>query len=240
MDTIAAETAGRDGPSTVGTVGCTIRPMRPADEADIRRIFRETLARGSAAPVDLGDLRPYEDLCLGWYLRFGEVLVVFDDGRIAGYLLACLDEGHHRAWQRRHALRWARSSLLQVATGRRRSDARRFVLLRLRDGLASWRGPARPPAYAHAHVNLEPHLRAGRIGPALARRMDALALTAGHTAWYGEMNRSADRHHRTLERRGVRIVDRRPSATFSWLAGEPTERLTLVREVRLPRTRAAA
>lgn len=237
MDITAAEAIG---PPHADTAGCTIRPMRPADEVEIRRIFRETLSCGTAATVDLGDLRAYEDLCLAWYLRFGEVLVVAEDGRIAGYLLACLDERSHRAWQRRHALRWAGSSLLQVATGRRRSDARRFVLLRLRDGLASWRAPARPPADAHAHVNLEPQLRAGRIGPALARRMDALALAAGHTAWYGEMNRPTDRHHHTLERRGVRVVARRPSATFSWLAGEPTERLTLVRRVPSPRMRAVA
>jgi len=240
MDTIAVEATGRDRPSPAGTVGSSIRSMQPADEVEIRRIFRQTLARGSAATVDLGDLRAYEDLCLDWYLRFGEVLVVVADGRVTGYLLACLDERRHRAWQRRHALRWATTSLLQVATGRRRSDARRFVLLRLRDGIGAWRDAAPPAADAHAHVNLEPQLRAGRVGPSLARRMDALALTAGHTAWYGEMNRPAARSHRTLERRGVHLVDRRSSATFSWLAGEPIERLTLVRQVRPRRTTAVA
>lgn len=240
MDTSATAAIGRNIPIPARTVGSTIRSLQPPDEVEIRRIFRETLCRGSAAPVDLGDLRRYEDLCLGWYLRFGAALVVVHDGRIAGYLLACLDERHHRSWQRWHALRWIRWALLQVAAGRRRSAASRFVLLRLRDGLASWRAPGRPPADAHAHINLEPQLRAGRIGPSLARRMDALTVAAGHTAWYGEMNRPSDRHHRTLERRGVRVVNRRSSATFSWLAGEPIERLTLVREVGSQRAKAPA
>lgn len=239
MDTIAPEAVGQDRPTRADTRGSTIRPMQPTDAVEIRRIFRETLSRTGTTPVQLGDLRSYEDLCLDWYLRFGEVLVVVHDDRVAGYLLACLDERHHRSWQRRRALRWAASSLLEVATGRRRAAARRFVLLRLRDGLTTWRHAAKPPADAHAHVNLEPQLRAGRIGPSLARRMDVLTLTAGLTAWYGEMNRPRERHHHTLERRGIRIVDRRPSATFSWLAGEPIERLTLVRQVRDRRTDAA-
>ncbi|MFP4310902.1 MAG: hypothetical protein ACLFS9_02825 [Nitriliruptoraceae bacterium] len=219
-------------PSSGGPPDTGIRPMRPGDEPDVRRLFRATLARGSAAPGGLGDLRAYEDLCLGWYLRAGTGLVVVEHGRIAGYLLACLDEADHRRWQRRHVARWVARSLAEVVTGRRRAQARRFVLLRLRDGLASARRAA-PPAPAHAHVNLEPQLRGGRTGQLLARRMDALAAAAGHRAWYAEMNRPAGRPHASLARRGVRVVGRVPSATFTWLAGGPIERITLVREVRL-------
>lgn len=209
--------------------------MRPEDEDDIRRIFRATLCRGRAAPRDIGDLAPYERLSLDWYLHHGRVEVVVDDGRVGGYLLACLDEPRLRAWQRRQAARWTTRMLVEVLTGRRRGDARRFVTLRLRDGWTAWRHASRPPASAHAHVNLDPSLRAGRIGPQLATTMDALVRAAGLDAWYGELNLPANRRLARLERAGAPVVHRYRSATFSWLAGEPIDHVVLLRTVGVPR-----
>jgi hypothetical protein len=50
------------------------RPLRPGDDRDIRRVFRATLAMGHPAPLGPGldrALRPYERLCLDWYLDGG-------------------------------------------------------------------------------------------------------------------------------------------------------------------------
>jgi hypothetical protein len=211
-----------------------IRAARPEDQVEIRRLFRATLLRGRSLPRSVGDLDAYESLCLDWYLRRGQAIVAVEDGRVQGYLLACLDELEHRRWVRRRALRWALVMAGEAVLGRRRGDARTFVRLRIRDAVHGWRQTPPAPFPAHAHVNLAPHLRSARIGPRLAAAMDDLAAAAGHDGWYGEMNVPAGRSFAALERLGVAVTHRQPSRTFTWLEGAPIERVTLARPVRQP------
>lgn len=197
----------------------------------MRALLRATLLRGRPMPAAVGDLERYTSLCLDWYLTRGHIIVAVADGTVQGYLLACLDEQDHRRWARRQALRWAAAMAWEVALGRRRGAARRFVWLRVRDALHGWRHAPPPPFDAHAHVNLAPSLRSARTGPQLARSMDELVAGTGLTGWYGELNVAEGRSLGVLERIGVTVAHRQPSRTFTWLEGTPIERITLVRAV---------
>lgn len=230
------EAQRRTETSRVGTPPIEVRTIRPGEDASIRALFHATLLRGRPMPATIGDLDRYTSLCLDWYLAHGQIIVAVEDGSVRGYLLACLDELDHRRWVRWQALRWAAIMAWEVASGRRRGDARRFVWLRIRDALHGWRHAPPPPFQAHAHVNLAPWLRSARTGPRLARAMDELVASVGLTGWYGELNVVEGRSLAVLERIGVTVAHRQPSRTFTWLENTPIERITLARPVPLPGT----
>lgn len=226
--------------SRAGTRSVEVRAIQPGEDAEIRALFHATLLRGRPMPATVGDLERYASLCLDWYLTRGHIIVAVEDDTVQGYLLACLDERDHRRWARWRALRWAAAMAWEVALGRRRGDARRFVWLRVRDALHGWRHAPPPPFDAHAHVNLAPSLRSARTGPHLARSMDELVAGTGLTGWYGELNVVEGRSLAVLERIGVTVAHRQPSRTFTWLEGTPIERITLARPVPLPGTAVGA
>lgn len=210
---------------------CVIRPLRPGDGLEVCRIFRATIVLGRPLGLHYADVVSYERLCLGWYLTTGRdhARVVEQDGEIVGYLLACLDQPAYESWARRHAVRWAARSLWRLATGRLGADARRFVRLRVEDGLDAWRHAAPPPFPAHAHLNLDAGVRDAGIGHRLAAEMDDMVEAAGLDGWYGEINVPAGGSLDALEREGVVVVHRMPSRTFSWLLGTPVHRATVAR-----------
>lgn len=206
-----------------------VRPLRAADEPHVRRIFRETVALGSPV-LPARELRAYEQLCLRWYLDHpAHSLVVEEDGAVRGYLLVCLDHDAQARWQRRRALRWGAGALGRVATGLARGDARRFVLHRVRDGLATVRDAPAPPHRAHAHVNLDPQLRGVSVGHTLVAAMDRMVADAGLDGWFGEMNWPASQSLEAIERAGAVVVHRQHNHTLSWLAGQPIDRATVAR-----------
>lgn len=208
-----------------------IRRLRPVEGLGVRRIFRETLLLGEPAGLVYAALRPYEDLCLGWYLTRGrdQVRVVEYEGAIAGYVLVCLDQDAFERWMRRAALRWLVESWTRAVTGRLDRAGRRFVRLRMRDGWARWRHGPPAPFAAHAHINLEPALRGAGIGQRLLAFVDRTVAQAGLPGWFGKMNLTADAQLDAIERVGGEIVHWMPNRTLTWLAGEPVRRATLAR-----------
>jgi hypothetical protein len=238
----ATRTAGRA--STTRLLARTDDPAlgdgRADDVAAIHRIFRATLVLGRPLPFHVPTIDAYAALCLDWYLEHGTVVLVDDADGVAGYLLACLDEAAHHRWLRRRAGGWTLRAIGAIACGRVRGDARRFVVARLRDGWSAWRHAPPSPFPAHAHVNLDPHLRAGAVGHHLAAEMDRLVADAGLEGWYGEMNVPEGRSLAAIERAGAIVVHRHPSRTFTWLLGRPVERATIARPLeRAVRGRAA-
>lgn len=212
-----------------------VSPLDPTHDAAVRQIFRDTLVRGDPLPFDLSGLNRYERLCLDWYLGPGRAAsaVLVDDDTVVGYVLVCVDEAGYRRWARLHGLRWAGQAIVGLLTRRYRGDAARFHRLRLLDGWRSWR--ARAPALVpmHIHFNIARSVRARGGGLRLVNHVDRLCRDRGLAGWYGELNVpcSAPGLVRTLVYYGGTIVHRRPSATFSWLLGEPVERLTVVRHL---------
>jgi hypothetical protein len=214
----------------------SIRPYQPIHEAAVRRIFRSTVALGAPLKFAYRDLARYEKLALDWYLdpanhraRRADAVVVVDNGFVRGYLLACLDQHHHDAWIRRAAIRWGMRALVRLPLQSR--DARRFVRLRVRDGLESARRPAPLPYPAHMHFNLDPGLRGALLGHHLVGWMDARVRAAGLAGYMGEINVPEGRSLRALEAAGARVIHRTPSHTFSWIAGRPVDRCLVAREV---------
>lgn len=219
------------------------RRLRSGDDAAIRRVFRATLALGHPAPFGASAeraLRPYERLCLGWYLNGGrEAACVLTAGnRVAGYALVCLDPAAFARWQRRAGVRVSAYVMPRLLARRYPDPIDRFYRLRLRDGWALWRHHEnRVDGLPHAHMNACDTM-GGLPGRLLADHVNAAVAAAGFPAWYGEMNARAGRRVAALSRWGAEIVARQPNLTLTWLAGAPVERLTVLR--RVPDHRAAA
>lgn len=230
-----------------------VRPLEAGDDAEIRRIFRQTVVLGRSAPFPLPDLDRYEHLCLGWYLDEGRpwaaVLVRTDDdapttaaagaapiaraggGPVVGYLLACPDTTAHARWLRRPALAFTARVLSGLAVGRYERPARTFWWLRLRDGWRSWREGIDAPMPMHVHLNLDPSVRATAAGRLLVDHADAVGRAHGLDGWFGEVNARAGHRAGALVRLGATVVHRTPNLTFSWVQGQPVERLTVVRHL---------
>jgi hypothetical protein len=221
LDT-AASRGGADG-------NVRIRPLRSGEEDEVRRIFRTTLLLGQPLPFEDRTLAGYSRLCLDWYLTRGMVLVADVDGQVRGYLLACLDQPSYERWSRRRAAIWGLRAAARIAFGACRGPARRFAWLRIRDGLATARSAPDAPMPAHAHLNLDPEIRAGATGHRLVAAMDAIVEAAGLPGWFGEMNVPPGRSLAAIERAGAVVVHRQPNRTFSWLLASPVERTTIVR-----------
>jgi hypothetical protein len=197
----------------------------------VRRIFRATLAMGRPLPFDHPVLGSYEALCLDWYLGpgAGSAVVAADpDGTVRGYLLGCLEQRGYERWARRAALRWLAATAALAATGRLRGPAVTFVRLRIADGLAGLRQPA-PPHDAHAHCNLDADVRDLGTGHRLAGAMDRMVEQAGLPGWSGELNVPAGGSLEALLRQGAVEHGRMRNRTFSWLLGQPVDRVTLER-----------
>jgi hypothetical protein len=218
-------------PASTTAAPLELRPIRPGEEAEVRRIFRATLLLGRPLPIDTADLGSYESLCLSWYLEHGEVVVAVQDGRVRGYLLACLDQGAFDRWARPRALRWGLRSAGRIAAGRCRGDARRFAWNRIRDGLSAWQHAPPPVFPAHAHLNLDPEVRGASTGHRLVAMMDDLVEAAGLPGWFGELNVPEGGSLAAIERAGAVVVHRQPNRTFSWLLGVPVERATIARSL---------
>ena len=211
------------------------RPLRSTDEHELRRVFRATIALGH--PVSLGAdfdgaLRPYERLCLEWYLRAGreQACVLRDGNRVVGYALVCLDPEAFARWQQHAGARFTAHVVPRLLARRYPASIRRFYRLRLRDGWDLWRhSEDRVAGLPHAHMNAT--TMGGLPGRLLADHVDAVVAAAGFESWYGEMNARAGRRVAALSRWGAEIVSRRPNGTLSWLTGSPVERLTVLRRV---------
>jgi hypothetical protein len=222
-------TCGRIAPES-GAIRPQVRGLRgSADDAAVRRLFRATLGFGSPVPFPLPGLARYERLALDWYLGPGrqDAAVLDRDGEVVGYLLVATDpEGHERAL-REEALRFTAWAAPRVALRRLPEPARTFWRLRLVDGYRAWRReePTSLPK-AHVHLNLDPTAKATRRTLDLLHHADERAPDG----WFGEINALVGRRASALERVVGRVVDRQPNRTFSWLAGRPVERLTVVRE----------
>lgn len=222
-----------------------VRPYTPADEPEVRRIFRHTLSLGRPLSFPLARMGAYERLCLGWFLGHGarDVGVLDDGGSVRGYVLVCTDLGSYYRWAARATLRWAAATGVDLATGRLRGDAGRFHRLRLRDGWRALRHAPPAPMPALVHLNLDRQARAGLSGLALTQYADERCRTAGLPGWFGEINARAGDRVSALAVIGLRTVHRQPNLTLSWTVGEPVERLTVVRSLdhqlgRLPRRRS--
>jgi hypothetical protein len=204
----------------------------PGDHDAVRAVFRATIALGWPLPIDPDDwhhLRPYEHLCLAWYLERGAGAFSRErDDR--AYALVCVDPSGFARWQAHATGRFVAAVAPRVALGVYPPFIERFYRMRLRDGWAAARHRHTRPKLPHAHMNAigSAGTWPGRV---LLDFVDETCRSAGFDAWYGEVNAPAGRRAAALERLGLRVVDRTPNRTFSWLSGAPVERLTVVRRV---------
>lgn len=209
-----------------------VRSLEAGDDADIRRLFRETMCLGRPLPFAPPEWQAYESLCLDWYLGAGrdDAGVLMVDDAFAGYTLVCTDATSYNRWLRRQAAAFSSLVGTRLMTGRIDGDSATFYRLRLKDGWDMWRHGKVPPLPAHAHINVERRARgAGRL---LANHVDLRCAEVGLPGWFGEINAPTGHRSGALERLGGTVVSRAPNHTLSWLMGQPVERLTVARWLR--------
>ena len=217
---------------TQQTAAPVVRPLIARDEAELRRLFRDTLVMGRPLPFSLADGGRYESLCLDWYLGRGRhsASVVDIGGQIVGFALVCTDQAAYQRWVRARAARYTLYSLRVLFRTDPRSPISRFLRCRMRDGWVMMRSPP-PPFDAHAHVNVLPNRLVSWIGLSLVHCVDENCRRAGLPGWYGEINAPVGKRASALERIVGPVVHRAPNHTLSWLVGRPVERLTVARTI---------
>lgn len=218
-----------------------IRPLRSADDAAVRGLFRDTLAFGRPVTFAFSAYRRYEALCLDWYLqpaRLREHAVLVDaSGRVVGYALVCVEPGAYARWTRLAALRWTATTVAALAARRFAAAEATFHRLRLADGWTTWRHAPDPPQPAHAHINLARSVR-GRLHIAkLIAHVDRRCAVAGQPGWYGEINAPPGRRAAALTAHGATVAHRQRNRTLSWLCAREIERMTVNRALAAARTR---
>ncbi|MGH8932647.1 MAG: hypothetical protein ACRDZO_18985 [Egibacteraceae bacterium] len=209
-----------------------VRSAQPADRDAIRGLFRATVAGGRPLAFRMPGFEGYEKLCLGWYLGPGlaaAAVAVEEDHRVVGYALVCADEPAYRRWVQPRALVWAGQAYVRMAWPATSVPARRFLRLRLADGMAAWWASGAPPMPVHAHLNVSAGSRCGVASSLLVLHIDAVCARLGAAGWYGEINARQGRRVAALERLVGEVTHRAPNRTLSWVTGHPVERLTIVR-----------
>ena len=83
----------------------------------------------------------------------------------------------------------------------------------------------------HAHMNIAAPYRSGSSAALLRAHIDERAHRVGAQGWFAEVNTTLGRRQQALERLVGPVVHRQRNHTLSWLAGEPVERLTVVRHL---------
>jgi hypothetical protein len=200
----------------------------------VRGVFFDSFALGRPLAPDLPGLHRYAELALDWYFGPGaadSAVVEAESGTVVGYVLVCTDQAGFERWQRRAAARYLAAGALVGLAPWAPAASRRFHRLRIRDGWDLLRRSPGVPVRAHAHFNLAGSARAGLVIRDMVAHIDRRCAAAGIDEWLGEMNARAGTRVRVIERYGNRIVHRAHNHTLSWLAGEPIERLTVLRPV---------
>lgn len=211
-----------------------VRPLSAADDAEIRRLFDDTVLLGAALTALPTAFDAYRQLSLGWYLgpgRADAAVAVDARGAVVGYTLVCTDEHSAARFGRRGTAELVRRVVGHAARGRLDAESRAFYRARARDAAALATTRRSPPASVHAHLNVRRGARTFSVSRALVDHIDARCRRAGHAAWYGELNEREGARSGALERLGAEIVSAVPNHTLTRLLGEPVRRLTLVRHL---------
>lgn len=207
--------------------------LRPLDDRGIEMvpgIFWSTFLMGRALPFEVHDRGAHERLVLGWYLENpSDSRLVWWEGRPVGYVLVCTDQARFERWQLKEGVRYLRRVMPRLPG--MSPEARRFVMMRLLDGLDAWRDEDPVGAGAHAHFNLERAARSGLVIKTLIQHVDDACSKAGLSHWTGQMNDRGGGRRKVMAGYGFRVVSRSENRTLSHLLGEPVERLTVVRQV---------
>lgn len=217
-----------------GTGAPTLRPLRSGDDAAVARVFAETQLLGRPLPFPLDGAPTFASLAVGWYLEHGRadaVVAVDATGVVIGYGLVCTDPVRHRRWLRRHAVGTTLRLAAMTLAGDIGPRSRAFYRQRARDALHLARHSGATNRLGHAHVNLLPGHRTGRLARAIRDHVDECCRRAGLDGWFGEVNARTGQRRAALRRVAGLLMDSSPNHTLAALIGEPVQRLTVVRLV---------
>ncbi|MEF3168123.1 MAG: GNAT family acetyltransferase [Deltaproteobacteria bacterium] len=196
---------------------CIIRPYRPDDREDIRRICCETGFMGNPIDPIFSDRRAFADFFTNYY-TFWEpesCFVAVAEGQVIGYLTGCL----------RHLLHpWAQGAIFMgkivprvaynLLRGRYDARSRDFILWTVKR--AFFETPKKPRNSAHFHINLLPEWRNGTASRRLVFTFLEAAKRRGARRVYGQIQTFEDRRHPCVfERYGFQFLDRRQITKFA-------------------------
>lgn len=209
-----------------------LRPLTPTDDVEIKKIFLETIVLGQPLKFTIRFQEDFAYVSLGWYLKYARELgrcIITDDGQVVGYVLICADEKSFSRWMYKQTIRLTIKSISVAPLGLLRGGTWGLYWRRVADGAKLTRQELPDRFDMHAHVNMRSHARFGAGGLQSLRYVDEQASILGFAGWYADVNSKAGRRSAGLERLGGQITQRSFNRTLSWLAGEPIERLRVVR-----------
>ncbi len=211
---------------------CSIRPYRPGDREALRAICCDTGFLGRPVDELFEDRELFADFQTAYYTDAEpeSAWVMEEDGRVVGYLIACLDEARHRAFMRRRMPGMLLRAAGRWLTGRYNRATRRYLRWLLFRG---WREtPRRPADAAHFHFNLLPSARGAGATKALFDAFAARLEMSSARRAYGQMIVRDARRRAFFERFGWKLTDLKPVTKFRHATDENLYLATIEKEFR--------
>jgi GNAT superfamily N-acetyltransferase len=209
----------------------TLRPYRPADRAEIRRICADTGWLGKPIDPIFSDRELFADSLTNYYLDHepDTCWVAVKDGHLIAYCFGCVRPDQISRLNRKIQLKVGLRGVLKILTFRYDWKDLKFIWWIL--AKADNEEPTSVEGAAHMHWNMTPAARGLWISRAFLANFIELAKKKGLTKMFGHMTvPTGKRSTAIFERFGWKEIDRREVTKFKEHESGPIYSITLYRE----------
>ena len=209
-----------------------VRPYRPEDRAQVRKICGDTGFLGNPIDPVFQDRELFNDFLTSPYTDAEpECCFVLEnrDGQMEGYLTASQDPARHNRYLRSKFPGWLFRALRGFLFSYN-PPSRKYLLWLLTRG---WREtPQKPKDAAHFHVNLLPRVRSVEAVRTLIDEFLKVMGKSGVRCVYGQIVTRGDRRgERMFARYGFRVTDRKEVTKFRSHSQERVFLCTVVKDL---------
>lgn len=212
--------------------GTVVRPYRPEDRAQVRRICADTGWLGEPIDPVFQDRELFADFLTAYYLdhESDSCWVAEKDGRIIAYVMGSVRPEQHRKLTRKIGWRCGLKGGWRLLTGRYNKATRKFIRWILLE--AGKEEPHSLPDAAHMHWNMLPEARGTEIGKCFLETFVQHAQAHGMKKMYGHMTiPPGKRSTRIFERMGWEEIDRKEQTKFREYTEGKVYTITLFRHL---------
>lgn len=219
--------------------GTAVRPYRPEDRPQVRRICADTGWLGEPIDPVFQDRELFADFLTTYYLDYepDSCWVAEKDGRIIAYVMGSVRAERHRKLTKKIGWRCGLKGAWRLLTGRYNKATRKFIRWILFQ--AGKEEPHALPDAAHMHWNMLPEARGTEVGRCFLETFVQHARANGIKKMYGHMTiPPGKRSTRIFERMGWREIDRKEQTKFRDFTEGKVYTITLFRELDEPTGRS--